>query len=115
MDTGEAFWASRQLKLSERERNTMPNIKSAVKRMRQNVKRRATNRAQRSALRTALKKANLTIASGDAAAVQAQLPLTISSLGKNAQKGQIHKKKAARLTSRLTRKANAMTDVKASS
>lgn len=83
----------------------MPNIKSAAKRMRQNVKRNESNRAQRAAMRTSVKKTRLAIAEGNAEAVTTQLPVALSSLGKMAQKGQIHKNKAARLTSRLAKAA----------
>lgn len=93
----------------------MPNIKSAVKRMRQNAKRRATNRSQRSAFRTEVKKARLVLAEGNVEAVATQLPLTLSSLDKSANKGLIHKNKAARHASRLMRQANALSQEKSSS
>ena len=86
----------------------MPNIKSAVKRMRQNTKRRAANRAQRSACRTEIKKTRTLLDESNAEALQAQLPLTISMLDKSANKGLIHKNKAARHVSRLMRQANAL-------
>lgn len=86
----------------------MPNIKSAEKRMRQNAVRNEANRAQRSALRTAIKKTRDVIATGDAQAAEKQMPATTSIIAKMAQKGQIHKNKAARQTSRLARAANAL-------
>ena len=85
----------------------MPNIRSAAKRMRQNTKRRDNNRAQRAAMRTSIKKTRAAIVAGDVEAVAAQLPTALSSLGKMAQKGQIHKNKAARLSSRLAKAAHA--------
>lgn len=93
----------------------MPNIKSAVKRMRQNVKQRASNRAQRSAFRTEIKKARTLLVESNVEGLQVQLPLTISSLDKSANKGLIHKNKAARYTSRLMRQANALRQAKSSS
>ena len=86
----------------------MPNIKSAAKQMRQSAKRRLRNRTKRSALRTSVKCLDALIAAGDAPAAQAQLPATLSIIGKSAQKGLIHQNKAARNVSRLTRKVNAM-------
>ena len=85
----------------------MPNIKSAEKRMRQNIKRRAANRATRSAERTEIKKARVAIEEAAPEALKEQLVKTISTLDKCARKGLIHKNKAARQVSRLTRQANA--------
>ena len=79
----------------------MANIKSAQKRARQNITRRAHNMSQRSSLRTSIKKVVVAIAAGDkevaSAAYQAATP-TIDSM---ADKGIIHKNKAARHKSRL--------------
>ena len=85
----------------------MPNIKSAEKRMRQNVKRRAANRADRSALRTAIKKARVALGEPTPENAQVVLPQTISVIDKSAQKGIIHKNKAARHASRLMKVLNA--------
>lgn len=86
----------------------MPNIKSAKKRMRQNVKHRMKNRAERSTLRTFVKKLRTAIEEGDQATAQTLLPETISVLDRSAKKGLIHKNKAARHTSELTKKVKAM-------
>jgi small subunit ribosomal protein S20 len=86
----------------------MPNIKSAAKRMRQNEKRREANRSQRSTLRTAVKKTRSALQLGDLEATQAALPKTVSAVAKAAQKGMIHKNKAARIASRLSKAANAL-------
>jgi len=86
----------------------MPNIQSAAKRMRQNVKRRERNRTQRAEMRTMTKKAEREIDAGQLDGARTQLPATLSSIGKTAQKGLIHKNKAARLASRLTRRLNAL-------
>lgn len=93
----------------------MPNIKSAVKRMRQNAKRRVANRSQRAAFRTEIKKARTLLAAGSSDALQIQLGQTISSLDKSANKGLIHKNKAARHASRLMRQANALRQEKSAS
>jgi small subunit ribosomal protein S20 len=86
----------------------MPNIKSSIKRARQNQKRREQNRSQRSALRTSVKAVEAAVASGDAAAAKAALLTAIKKLDKAAGKGLIHKNAAARKKSRLTKKVNAI-------
>lgn len=73
----------------------MPNIRSAKKHMRQSRVATARNRAQRSALRTALKKA---AASG---ATVEQKRRAIQLLDRAARKGLIHANAAARYKSRL--------------
>lgn len=79
----------------------MPNIASAKKNMRKSRAAAVRNRAQRSALRTALKKAR---AEGTAPEV---VTLAVSLLDRAARKGLIHKNKAARHKSQLARAAAA--------
>lgn len=86
----------------------MPNIKSAIKRVRQNEKRRALNASQRSALRTSIKAVNAAVASNDAASAQAALLVAIKKLDKAAGKGLIHKNAAARKKSRLAKAVNSI-------
>ncbi|HOE96709.1 MAG TPA: 30S ribosomal protein S20 [Candidatus Sumerlaeota bacterium] len=86
----------------------MPNIKSAAKRMRQNIKRRAQNRSERSALRTGIKNLRAVIEQGDVETARKDLQSTLSLIGKSASKGTIHPNKARRQASRLTRKVNQM-------
>ena len=84
----------------------MPQIKSAKKAMRQAKTRTARNRAQRSALRTALKRVRE--ASGPAAAEAYTVAARL--LDRAARKGLIHANNAARHKSRLAthvRKATA--------
>ena len=81
----------------------MPNIASAKKNMRKSRAAQARNRAQRSALRTALKKAK-----GEGASAEAHAA-AVTLLDRAARKGLIHKNAAARHKSRLARKANAAT------
>ena len=64
----------------------MANIKSAIKQMRQNEKRRARNRMVRSSTRTAMKKANILIASGDEQEATDAVRQAISALDKAFQK-----------------------------
>ena len=77
----------------------MPNIASAKKNMRKSRAATVRNRAQRSALRTALKKANAPDATPDAKVAAAKL------LDRAARKGLVHKNLAARQKSHLTRAA----------
>ena len=85
----------------------MPNHKSAEKRVRQNEKRREVNRGNRGRLRTGIKKLRAALEGGDAGAVQALLPETISLIDKAVQKGVLHRNAAARYKSRLTVRTNA--------
>ncbi len=79
----------------------MPNIASAKKNMRKSRAAQARNRAQRSALRTALKKAKVEGASADVHGMATTL------LDRAARKGLIHKNAAARQKSRMAKRANA--------
>jgi small subunit ribosomal protein S20 len=83
----------------------LANTKSALKRIRIAEKRRERNTSYNSRVKTLLKKAEQTIASGtaDVAAITA----AISTLDKAATKGVIHKNNAARRKSRLMKKVNA--------
>jgi small subunit ribosomal protein S20 len=81
----------------------MANHKSAEKRVRQNEKRNAVNRSNRTRLRTQIKKLRTALASHDKAASTELLNPTISSIDKAVNKGIIHKNTAARYKSRLTK------------
>jgi small subunit ribosomal protein S20 len=80
----------------------MANTKQAEKRARQAVKTRARNMAQRSELRTAIKKVIAAVAQGDAAAAEAVYRTSVSTIDSIADKKIIHKNKAARHKSRLS-------------
>ncbi len=86
----------------------MANIQSAIKRNRQNAKRRAHNRHFRSSMRNQIKNLRAAIESGDADAAKSLLPLAVASIHRVAQKGIIHKKNAARRVSRLSKAVNAL-------
>lgn len=75
----------------------MPNIASAKKNMRKSRAATVRNRAQRSALRTALKKAQ---APGATAEVKLE---AVRLLDRAARKGLVHKNNAARHKSQLAR------------
>ena len=80
----------------------MPNHKSAEKRVRQNEKRRAVNRSNRSNLRTQIKKLRTTITASDKNQSVELLTPTISAIDKAVNKGILHKNTAARYKSRLS-------------
>jgi small subunit ribosomal protein S20 len=80
----------------------MPNHKSAEKRVRQNEKRRAVNRNNRSRLGTQIKKLRTALSHSDQALSQELLNPTVSLIDKAVNKGTLHKNTAARYTSRLT-------------
>jgi small subunit ribosomal protein S20 len=84
----------------------MANIKSQIKRNRQNAKRAEKNKAVRTALKTSTKKVRTAVAEGDAEAATAQVLETARELDKAASKGIVHKRTAARRKSRLTKAAN---------
>jgi len=84
----------------------MPNHKSAEKRDRQNARRNAINTANRSRLRSQVKKLRTAIASGNAEEARALLPATISVIDESIQKGVLHRNTAARHKARLTTHVN---------
>jgi len=91
-----------------RQRVTEPdvaNIKSQIKRNRQNERRRLRNRTVRSELRTRRKNVEIAAASGEDA-IEA-LEIAIKKIDKAATKGVIHKNKAARDKSRLIARVRA--------
>ena len=81
----------------------MANHKSAEKRVRQNVKRNAINRSNRSKLRTQIKKLRTALGQTDKAGSTELLNPTVSLIDKMVNKGIIHKNTAARYKSRLTK------------
>ena len=86
----------------------MANIKSQIKRNKQNEVRRERNKAVRTALKTSQKKVQAAIAEGDAEAATAQTREASKALDKAASKGVVHKRTAARRKSRLAKAANAV-------
>lgn len=84
----------------------MPNIKSAIKRVKVTEKKTAANKMKKSEIRTVVKKAKASIAA-TSADTSATIVSTQTTLDKAAAKGYIHKNTAARQKSRLTKAANA--------
>jgi small subunit ribosomal protein S20 len=85
----------------------MANIRSQIKRNRQNEARRRRNQAVRSELKTRAKSALAAGDAGDAEAAEAALRLAQQHLDTAAARGTLHRRTAARRKSRLTRRVRA--------
>ena len=83
----------------------MPNIKSAKRRVIVNNKRAQRNKSMNSALKTAIKKANVAIESG-AADKEALVTAAVKKIDQATAKGLLHKNNAARKKSALVTKLN---------
>ncbi len=79
----------------------MPNIASAKKRVRQSETRRMHNRHMRTRLRTQIKNVLRAIDAGDREAALSAYQAAVPVIDSTADKGIIHKNKAARHKSRL--------------
>jgi len=79
----------------------MANTKSAKKAARQIVRRTAINKSRRSRMRTALRKVEEAIASGDRSAAAAAMAAAEPAVIRAAQKGIVHRNAARRKVSRL--------------
>ena len=86
----------------------MANTKQAAKRARQATKQRSHNMAQRTELRTAIKKVKAAISAGDPAQAEAAFKASTSTIDSIADKKIIHKNKAARHKSRLNAQIKAL-------
>ncbi|MBX7099195.1 MAG: 30S ribosomal protein S20 [Myxococcaceae bacterium] len=79
----------------------MANTRSAQKRNRQMIKRRARNTTVRSAVKTALKKAREALAAGDAGKAKEAVSAATRMLDRAASKGVLHARNASRRIGRL--------------
>lgn len=86
-----------------REVKDMPNIKSAIKRVRKNEEAHAHNIQMKSTMRSTVKKADQAVANNSENA-QESVKAAIKQLDKAANKGLIHKNKAARKKASLMKK-----------
>ena len=86
----------------------MPNIQSAKKRVRSNAKKADVNTLIISSMRTAIKKFENEVKAGNKEEASNKLNIAIQRIDKAMSSGKIHKNKAARLKSRLTKMKNAM-------
>lgn len=86
----------------------MANIKSAEKRAKQTIKRRARNVATRSKLRTAIKGVVNAVEAGDKADAAAKLKAAVPVIDSMVNKGIIHRNKASRHKSHLNARVKEM-------
>ena len=86
----------------------MANIKSAKKRARQAVKRRAHNVTLRSSVRTGVRKVMKAIESGNKEAAKAEFTAVVPQIDRMATKGILRKSRAAHYKSQLNARLRAM-------
>ncbi|MFY1698731.1 MULTISPECIES: 30S ribosomal protein S20 [unclassified Solwaraspora] len=86
----------------------MANIKSQIKRNRQNEKRRLRNKSVKSALKTAVRKFNEASTSGDSEQAAALMREASRKLDKAVSKGVIHKNQAANRKSAIAKRLQSL-------
>ena len=86
----------------------MPNIKSAKKRMRSNARKGEVNTLVYSSMKTAVKKFEKEVKAGNKEQASNNLNIALQRIDKAKNSGLVHKNKAARLKSRLTKMLNTM-------
>jgi small subunit ribosomal protein S20 len=86
----------------------LANIKSQIKRNRQNEKRRLQNRVYSGTARKAIRKTLVAIEAGEKEDARSKAMAAMKALDKAAAKGVIHKNNAARRKSRLMKQLNSM-------
>ncbi len=84
----------------------MPNTANAKRSLRKMEVRRERNKSQRSALKTTIKKVRVNAVASKLDDAKTTLAVAIKKLDQAADKHLIHKNKAARLKSRLTKLIN---------
>lgn len=93
-------------KITSEEVFGLPNIKSAKKRVLVNATKAAQNKAQKSALKTDLKKFEAAVAEGNRSEADSAYKATVKAIDKAAAKGLLHKNNAANKKSAMTIKLN---------
>jgi len=86
----------------------MPSHASAEKRVRQTARRTAVNKNRKSQVRSAVRKVEEALASGDAAAAAAALKEAEPAIMRGVSKGVVHKNTASRKVSRLNARLKAL-------
>ena len=84
----------------------LPNIKSAKKRVQVSGMRNERNKADKSALKTALKKFEAAAAEGNRTEAEGAYKVAVKIVDKSAAKGLLHKNTAAHRKSAMTLKLN---------
>lgn len=87
---------------------TMPNIKSSKKDVIRSKVAYEKNKAQKSAMKTSIKKFEAAVNAGDMAVAQESYKLAVKAVDQAALSGLLHKNNAARKKSSMTLKLNAM-------
>ena len=86
----------------------MANTKSAKKAARQIARREVVNKSRRTRLRSAMRKVEEAIASGDRARAVAAMSEAEPVIVRTAQQGMVHRKTASRKVSRLAKRVGAI-------
>ncbi len=86
----------------------MPNIKSAKKRVLITAKKNAVNKSNKSEVKTAIKKLNAVIDSGNYEEAVKLYPETAAAIDKSVSKGVYHRNTAANKKSGLMKRINAL-------
>lgn len=86
----------------------MAHHKDAIKRIKQNEKRRVRNRTYRTRMRNQIKRVREAVAAGDGNTAQAELRKAMSIIHRVAGKGVIHRNQAARRIARLNKAVKAV-------
>ena len=86
----------------------LPNIKSAKKRVLVAKVRNARNKAEKSALRTAMKKFEVAATEGNRTEAEGAYKVAVKAVDKAAAKGILHRNNAAHKKSALTLKLNSI-------
>ena len=81
----------------------MPHTPSAKKRLKQSQRRKARNRSVKAELRTEIKQVRAAVAAGKLDDAKKELVTAQEKLDRAATRGVIHKNKAARVKSRLSK------------
>jgi small subunit ribosomal protein S20 len=87
----------------------LANHKSAIKRHRQSLRRRARNQSIKTGIRTAIRKVRVAVAGKDGAQAASALEGAVPAIDKAASKGVIHKRAASRKVSRLMKAVHKVT------
>ena len=99
--------------MREREEDPLANHKSALKKIRKDEKRRLRNKSVRTRYRNLIKAVRLAVASGDAQQAEDALKRATPYMHRAVVKGVVHRNKAARQISRLTRQVQALKEQQA--
>ncbi|MGJ9457024.1 30S ribosomal protein S20 [Oceanobacillus sp. CF4.6] len=86
----------------------MANIKSAIKRVGVNEKKRVANTAQKSEMRSQIKRVETLVETNDVENAKVALQTTTKHIDKAVQKGLIHKNTGDRQKSRLAKKVSSL-------